>query len=293
MKKLLQFTSPGLDGRTFTIRKETSNQPYPYLHKHQEVQITYFIAGSGDLMVNNHLEKFKKNTLFYIASGQPHLFIEDRNPHKEVIEKIELFFKPERILSALSAIVEFKPITAYLQQSTIALKCLSDEQFRLGHIMEEMVSEKDAIKNTLHFIDLLRELSILPQKKYLAENETEFSDSGDEERIKTICNYIRSNFNREISLNEISKIACLTPPAFCRYFKKHTRLTFLEYLNKVRINKACSTYMNEEKMSISEIAYQCGFNSIPNFYRTFKIITGKPPAEFFPKRNSVFSVYES
>jgi AraC-like DNA-binding protein len=72
----------------------------------------------------------------------------------------------------------------------------------------------------------------------------------------------------------------MTPQAFCRFFKKRTRHTFVSFLNEVRINEACKKLTEGGFDSISTVAYTCGFNSITNFNRVFKAVLGKSPSEY-------------
>jgi AraC-like DNA-binding protein len=61
----------------------------------------------------------------------------------------------------------------------------------------------------------------------------------------------------------------MSPVSFNRFIKKRTGKTFVEYVNDTRIGFA-SRWLIEEKLSIAEIAYKCGFNNIANFNRIFK-----------------------
>ena len=99
-------------------------------------------------------------------------------------------------------------------------------------------------------------------------------------RISNIYNYIMQHYNRDITLEEVSEAAYMTPQAFCRYFKKHTRVTFITFLNEIRINEACKRLIDGSYESVSSVAYDCGFNSITNFNRVFKSTTGKSPREY-------------
>jgi len=67
-----------------------------------------------------------------------------------------------------------------------------------------------------------------------------------------------------------------SPAAFCRFFKKRTRKTYITFLNEVRIQEACSLLLKPD-LNISEICFQTGFNNISNFNRQFKKITGFTP----------------
>jgi AraC-like DNA-binding protein len=91
------------------------------------------------------------------------------------------------------------------------------------------------------------------------------------------------HYNRDLTLEEVAAAAYMTPQAFCRYFKKHTRLTFVSFLNEVRINEACKKLIEGSYDSVSSIAYDCGFNSITNFNRVFKSTLGISPREYLNK----------
>jgi transcriptional regulator GlxA family with amidase domain len=84
-------------------------------------------------------------------------------------------------------------------------------------------------------------------------------------RIASVYNYIMHNYSSALTLDEVARLAHLTPNAFCRYFKKHTRTTFIAFVNKVRVNEACKMLVNGSLNNIADVAYSCGFSSITNF----------------------------
>ncbi len=96
------------------------------------------------------------------------------------------------------------------------------------------------------------------------------------------------NYAKQISLIDVARQAHMTPPAFCRYFKKHTRHTFLSFLNEVRINEACKKLTDGSNQNIAVIAYNCGFNSITNFNKVFK--TRKPASPPTSYLNAYFKM---
>src|SRR5699024_3199880 len=116
----------------------------------------------------------------------------------------------------------------------------------------------------------------------LSEGENNHSYSEEKgKRIQKIYDYVLENFQNTIKLDEIAQQANYTTPAFCRYFKKHTGKTFTQFLNELRVNEVCKLLIEErENLSISEIAYKCGFNSITNFNRIFKTIMGCSPMKY-------------
>jgi AraC-like DNA-binding protein len=87
---------------------------------------------------------------------------------------------------------------------------------------------------------------------------------------------VRKHFTETIQLEDISAIANMTVPSFCRYFKRVTGKTFTEFVNEFRIVHACKL-LSEERHTISEVCYESGFNNFSHFNRLFKEKTGQSP----------------
>ncbi|HVU55587.1 MAG TPA: helix-turn-helix transcriptional regulator, partial [Puia sp.] len=77
-------------------------------------------------------------------------------------------------------------------------------------------------------------------------------------------------------------VAGLTPQSFCRFFKKKTNKHFFDYLNEVRISRACERLISSDA-PVSEVAYYCGYNTVSNFNKLFKEAMGIPPGQFRDK----------
>ena|SRR6056297_1894396 len=99
-----------------------------------------------------------------------------------------------------------------------------------------------------------------------------------------VYEYIFENFNQQITLKDVAKIANMNPSAFSRYFKRLNRKTFSRYLIELRIGFACKKLM-ERNENIAAICYESGFNNISNFNKQFKKITQKSPSEYLKQHN--------
>lgn len=102
--------------------------------------------------------------------------------------------------------------------------------------------------------------------------------------FKRTIHYIENNFNKKLSLGEISRNAGISRYHFCRTFKILTGRPVIDYINNIRIEKA-KELLKESVLSITEISLEAGFNNISNFNRTFKNIIGMNPSSF--RRNSL------
>ena len=97
--------------------------------------------------------------------------------------------------------------------------------------------------------------------------------------LKDVHKYIKNNYTRKLCLDETAKVSCLSKHHFCRVFKTLTGQTFIEYVNNMRIEKA-KELLRKSLLSITDICFKVGFDSISNFNRTFKKISGMAPSEY-------------
>ena len=99
-------------------------------------------------------------------------------------------------------------------------------------------------------------------------------------RMRNVFEYTMEHYNSEISLSTIAEVSTMTKNAFCKYFKKRTNKTYVQFLNELRIEHACKLLRSQKDLSIIEIAEITGFNNISNFNRQFKKIKKTNPNAF-------------
>jgi AraC-like DNA-binding protein/ligand-binding sensor protein len=91
--------------------------------------------------------------------------------------------------------------------------------------------------------------------------------------------YIRDHFGDELSLAAVARIVNMSASYFSEKFKEATGLNFVEYVSRTRIEKARNLLQNPN-LRISEIAFDVGFQSLSQFNRAFKAVTGQAPSEY-------------
>jgi AraC-like DNA-binding protein len=101
----------------------------------------------------------------------------------------------------------------------------------------------------------------------------------DSARINGVLSYIVQNYQQEIQLSDVAKLANMSESAFSRYFKKRTRRTFSQFITEIRIEHACKLLV-QDKMSISAISLESGFNNLSNFNRQFKLLKKTTPLAY-------------
>ncbi|WP_316814076.1 AraC family transcriptional regulator [Pedobacter heparinus] len=284
--KVLPFTIFVPDDKS--VISEQIEQPhfYPYLHRHDEWQITIIKKGEGTLIAGNEMHAFSSGDIFVIGAKLPHLF--KSNPEyftddkSKTIKATSVYFNSNGILGALFNLPEMKTVSSFLMKNKHGFKiperyakAIAEKIMNLHHS-----SSMDVLFNFLKLINGIHGLNeyIEPLCSDMYSSDVTENEGA---RLSKIINFITENYNNQISLEDVANAAFMTPQAFCRYFKKHTRHTFISFLNEVRINDACKSLISGERADcISLVAYKAGFNSITNFNRVFKSIIGQSPRDY-------------
>ncbi|MEO1099967.1 MAG: AraC family transcriptional regulator, partial [Bacteroidota bacterium] len=138
----------------------------------------------------------------------------------------------------------------------------------------------DPFDRLLKILAILKELA--KSEEYTVLNVDGYAmeiEPRDSKRINKVYDFVRDNFQRQISLDEIADVVSMTEPAFCRYFKKLSGKTFTQFVNEYRLVHA-SKLLSERPDNITDICFECGFNNFSHFNKLFKAFTGKSPSRY-------------
>ncbi len=282
--KVLQFTIPVAHDKAVIVQEDEMPYFYPHLHRHNEAQLIWIKNGAGTLLIDTQMHAFKQDDIFLIGANQPHLFKSNAAnflPESELkINALMIFFDPNGILAPLLALPEMYLIKNYLQANQCGLR-ISIAQH--DQVVQKMLAVQQS-KNHGLIIAFLQLLNVLQQvesnSQPLSVNAPKAFSETEGIRIGHVFNYLMQEYDKQITLAEVAAQAHMTPQAFCRYFKKHTRQTFVAFLNEIRINEACKKLTNGNFENISAVAYAVGFNSLTNFNRVFKSTIGTSPKSY-------------
>ncbi|MGV3764001.1 helix-turn-helix domain-containing protein [Parapedobacter sp.] len=280
MMRTLQFTVPVTPDKTVMVQEDNLPRFYPHLHRHKEAQLIWIIKGEGTLITDNTMHSFRPDDIFMIAPNQSHVFKSNRQSATTGIHTLSVFYDPNGRLAHLLHLPELSQLNLFLKEYKGG--------FRLPEIHFKSVSryilklrESSDMDQMLHFLHLLRIFCRMsPKPKHLSTCNGEHISNGEGMRMGNIYNYVLQRYQNALTLEEVAAEAHLTPQAFCRYFKKHTGVTFVTFLNKMRIHQACKRLTSGEFDCIATVAYNSGFNSITNFNRVFKSVAGTSPKEY-------------
>lgn len=294
--KVLPFTILVPENKSVISERVTLPYFYQYLHRHEEMQITWVEKGRGTLIVGTSMHPFQDNDIFVIGANIPHLFKSDpeyfNGEESLSIKACSIYFNPNGLLSPLFNLPEMNQVNNFLKNYRQGFQIPTSISSEIANKLVD-IHESSSLTVIYEFLKLwefimqykepLVPICKVSKSVNISENEGR--------RLSTIINYIIENYHHPIALEDVANTACMTPQAFCRYFKQHTGKTFVNYLNEVRIHDACKhlTAVNLHD-GISNIAFKAGFNSITNFNRVFKSIVGQSPRQYLERYKKISTV---
>jgi AraC-like DNA-binding protein len=282
--KIVQFTIPVANENSVIVQEDTMPYFYPHLHRHNETQITWIIKGEGTLIAGNYMQAFKAGDIYIIGANLPHVFKSDTKyfdrRKKNNSHALTIFFNPNGLFQPILDLPETKIIKKFVASTCYGLQVPISKTKRIYAEMLEVKKLKQGPR-LIAFMHLLQTFTDTKGWNTLASTLHEYSFSDSEGlRMNGVYQYTMAHYSDSITLKQIADVAFLTPPAFCRYFKKHTRKTYVTFLSEIRINEACKKILSGEFDSISSIAFETGFMSAVSFNRVFKKITGRSPKQY-------------
>ncbi|MFL9832221.1 AraC family transcriptional regulator [Flavobacterium sp. ST-87] len=252
-------------------------------HSHPELELVYVKESFGKRIIGNSVSNFEAGDMVFLGSDIPHVWLNDEiyyhNLNKLKAKSIVVYFNKDIFGPAFYELNEAKKINSLFEKAKKGLSVTGKTNQLIAQKLEQLVLKKDfeVIIGLFEILSVLSEsadIEFINPESYFPANESFKKD-----RLSEVYQYIKENYKKEISLDEVAQIASLTPTSFCRMFKSKTKKNFIEYLNEIRISNACK-HLIESDMSVSEIAYECGYKTVSNFNKLFKKNTGNTPKEY-------------
>lgn len=284
--RVVQYSPPVPESDLVIVDHDVLPFFYDQYHQHKEMQVTYIIKGEGTLIVGKYNQPFKAGDIYILGSRQPHVFKSSPHYHGDPegsnCEAIQVYFDIGGLPRLFLALPEMEEFNRFVEFSSGGLQVPAKYEARVGEMIRELYG-KSRVERLIRIIELFvsfeREVT---EWKSLSNGfmEHRHMDNLDGTRINDVFKFTREHYMENISLTKIAEVANITPNAFCKFFKKHTRKTYNSFLNEVRIKEACRMMISNRYTSISNIAYTTGFNSPTNFNRVFRRTVGMSPGDY-------------
>lgn len=261
---------------SFKVMLNPRMNDFFFWHFHPEFELVYIEGVNGNRHVGEHISRYQGSDLVFIGSNIPHLNFD--YGVKEEYEKIVIHLRSDFLGESFVAIPELASVFQLFEKAQLGIG--------FGKETTRKISERlKKIYYLPHFEQFLEVLSIFQllasatdiELLHTKPVENQYTKK-DQERLKRLYRFMDENYQRKIEIDEVAELSHLSNAAFCRYFKKMTRLTFTEFLNHYRVNQAKKLLLMDK--NVTESCFECGFESLSYFNRTFKKVTGENPLTF-------------
>ena len=278
-KPALEKVNP-VFGSSFSVKHYTDPSPNvsrPFWHFHPEMELVYVKGGSGKRHIGNHISCYQNGDLILIGSMLPHSGFTNRLTGNESETVVQ--FREDFLGNDFFQQLELQDIHRLFSRARSGISFHGEAKRSIGARMEKLPT-LDNFGRLIELLCLLQDMAWTDEYEILnAGGYTLEVENSDNDRINVIYDFVRTNFDRPIPLEEIAEIAAMTVPAFCRYFKRISGKTFTRFVNEFRIVHACKL-LSEGNQTISNICLESGFNNFSHFNRLFKETTGNSPSEY-------------
>lgn len=259
-RKLMQFH--------FIAQAETAT------HYHQNPEMFYILRGNLDIKIDDKIYKMQSGDIVLINANKRHTVIGN-----------------EELLGARFEI-DFHLLAEYMGSMQLLFWCntVADRNHaysNLRRLLDRILTryfEKDD-KSALYLNALYFETLYVLTSNFLVKADDvrlNIEDSQDRMRIRQIQNYVQANYQSQISLNDLADKLYLSNAYLSKYIKKNLGMTFMEYLNNVRLFHAVDELMYSDK-NLTHIAYDNGFPTSASFTKTFRDVYKDSPSEYRKK----------
>jgi len=267
----IQF-EPGKSFRLFSPRLRNTI----FWHYHPQPELVYVEADAGIRHVGTHISGYTQSDLVFIGGNLPHLNFDYRlrNDYHQIVIQLKTDF----LGTAFSSAPEFEPIHRLFKTADYGIAFEGETKLQVAARIKALSGRKN-FEQLLELIAIFRELA--ESEEYSVLNEDLSARDfilKDKIRMGAVYEYIDTHFDRNPNVNAVAARLHLTTPAFCRYFKRQTKMTFTDFVNQYRIERAKNLLMQEK--NVTETAYAVGFESISYFNKLFNQIVGQNPSAF-------------
>jgi AraC-like DNA-binding protein len=276
MKSIKEITPIKSDDPFVILKHENALFDYP-LHFHNEYELNLIMNFRGSRTVGDSVEVCEETDLTLLGPELKHIWKADGILLNARVITIQ--FQEHFLHSKIMSYSVSKDIRKLLELSKRGISFSAETKKIVTYKILSIADNKN-FKCFLTFLEILHILSTSKDTKVLSNPPSaNYSQKRESRRISLIMNYVRSNYEKNIKLSQIADMVNMSESAFSHYFKKRTSQSFTSYLQEYRLG-VVTKLLTETNMSINEISYTAGFNSLSNFNRAFKKKHNISPKEF-------------
>jgi AraC-like DNA-binding protein len=262
------YPSPGY---SFCFQITLDRRLHYNWHYHTEYELAVCREGSGEACIGDIILSFKSPSAFFISPETAHALESKANFDGWIIQILPI------ILDHYAGRPEFYFLRELIRKAAPALSFSGKAAAGIIRALEK-AQARSGVFRWMGLLEALYAASEDPLPRVCSFRQKQDTEPG-EGRLDGIISGVFDHAFEPHRLEPLAREAGMSVPSFCRNFKKRTGMTFVEYIHSIRINTA-KKLLQQSKMYVDDICYECGFNSVSFFNRKFKCHTGMTPMEY-------------
>ena len=253
---------------------------YP-AHSHEGYELNFVenAAGATRTIGDSHETIGNLDLVLITGSRLVHVWEQGTCPRQDIYE-ITIHIAPDTFRGSLIDKRAFASIRRMLERAQrglafpeTAIRILREDIVNLAH-------SNDSFSSVIRLFNLLYRLSLVEDARELSSSSfVNATETNEDDRVRQIKDYIAANYMQDITLKDLSGMVCMSEDSFSRFFKNKTGRTPNRYIIDYRLGIAARLLL-QTKLSVAEIGYSCGFNTLSHFNRLFRESKGCTPSEF-------------
>jgi len=275
MKLNLEQIHPDNDSSFRFLLTPKLNEVF-YWHFHPEIELVYVEADKGVRHIGDHISTYQGCDLALIGSYIPHLNFD--YGVKATVETVVIQFPETYFEAGLARIPELQKVVDLMERAKTGI-AFTGETKRIAGVRLKKLQYMDRFHQFMELMSIFQFLAVSDEYEDLEvrpiSSQTILKQ---QERMHRIHQFVEMNFQKPIDTQQIADEVNLTLPAFCRYFKKATKVTYTDFVNQYRVQYAKKLLIQDK--NVTEACFECGFESLSYFNRIFKKFAGESPSEF-------------
>lgn len=254
----------------FTYKEDNFLVPW---HFHPQHELTFIESSFGTKFIGDFVGPYEPGELVLVRSNLPHCW---KNQHQDGVPAQSIVIQWNK--GVFAKVPELDTLFTML---TTASKGIIFEKDAIASLIPELKNLLTLSSDDLyiHFLSFLLRLS---KCSYTTLSEASFVDDIPHEhnnRITKVHDFIEQSFARKIYLKEVADLVNMSEQSFSRFFNKMMGRSFFTFLNEYRINMASRMLLYSDK-SVSQISYDCGYESPPFFFKKFNEVYEISPTKY-------------
>ncbi len=238
-------------------------------HHHPEYELILITGSGGTRFMGDSIQKFGECELVLIGPDLPHCWKEEPDVNNPNAKAYVIHFSTNFLGQDFFNIPESRQLKQLLELAKLGLRFPEKtEQLAVWKILQ--LFETADFDRVLHLLGLLNILAKSDRFDPVSSPGFTNSITGNQsDRINKVFEYALAHFKNPVDLGTVARIANMSKTAFCRFFRKSTGKTYFDFLKEIRLGHACKL-LQETDMTVQQISFECGYESLSNFNRQFR-----------------------